>query len=78
MMTLESSINPRHLREKYQSWVGQKVNVGLTTFHYLTGVWKAMDGYHAVFTIGNREHRVLLHEIDNVSAASPAQAEYFK
>ena len=24
-MTLESTINPRHLREKYQSWVGQKV-----------------------------------------------------
>ncbi len=77
-MTLESTINPRHLREKYQSWVGKKVMVGLTTFHYLCGIWKGFDGYYAVFTIGGVESRILLHEVDNVAAAEEHLAEYFK
>lgn len=70
--------NPRHLRDKFQEWVGKKVIVGLTTFHYLCGTWKAFDGYHAIFEIGGKEHRVLMHEIDTVADAPAALAEYFK
>jgi len=77
-MTVESSVNPRHLREKYQSWVGKKVIVGLTTLHYLCGMWKSFDGYYAVFTIAGKETRIFLHEIDNVAESDESQAEYFK
>jgi hypothetical protein len=77
-MPVESTINPRNLREKYQSWVGQKVMVGLTTFHYLCGTWKGFDGYYAIFSIGGNDKRVFLHEIDNVAAAEEHLAEYFK
>jgi hypothetical protein len=75
---MQSSQNPRNLREKYQSWIGKRVTVGLTTFHYLCGTWKAIDGYDAVFTIGAAELRIRLDEVDNVADAPEAQAEYFK
>ncbi len=75
---MEANKNPRNLREKYQLWIGKKVNVGLTTLHYLCGRWKAIDGYDAVFDIGDKEMRIRLHEIDNVADAVDAQVEYFK
>ena len=77
-MTIEGRFNPRNLRDKYQTWVGKKVIVGLTTYHYLCGRWKSIEGYYALFNIGDKQHRVLLDEIDNVAEASEAQAEYFK
>ena len=75
---MQESINPRHLREKYQEWIGKKVTVGLTTYHYLCGMMTAVDGHEAVFTIGAREKRVKLQEIDNISESPSAQAEFFK
>jgi hypothetical protein len=77
-MTIEGRHNPRNLRDKYKDWVGKKVIVGLTTYHYLCGRWKGVDGYYAQFQIGGKEHRVLLDEIDSVADATEAQAEYFK
>jgi ribosome maturation factor RimP len=70
--------NPRNLREKYTEWLGKRVTVGLTTFHYLSGTWKAIDGYDAVFEIGGREQRVALDEVANVALAPHAQSDYFK
>jgi hypothetical protein len=70
--------NPRHLREKYQEWIGKRVNVGLTTFHYLCGTWKDIQGYDALFVVGGRELKVKLAEIDNIGEAPAAQAEFFK
>lgn len=78
MFTPNDELNPRHLREKYQAWVGKKVTVGTTTFHYLSGMWKSIEGYFAVFTIGGRELKLNLNEIDNIADAPEAQAEFFK
>ena len=78
MTMIQDRVNPRHLREKYQEWVGKKVTVGTTTFHYLCGHWKAIDGQHALFTIGQKELRIRLQEIDTVSEAPAAQAEFVK
>ncbi len=72
------SINPRHLREKYAEWVGKRVVVGLTSYHYLCGTWESVDGHDAIFVIGGKPMRVKLQEIDNVSAAPEAQAEFYK
>ena len=77
-MTLQESVNPRHLREKYQTWVGKKVVVGLSTFHYLCGRWTAIDGQEARFSIGASERRIKLQEIETVAEASAVQAEFFK
>lgn len=77
-MTVQSTLNPRNLREKFQPWVGKKVVVGLRSFHYLCGQWMGFDGYHALFTIGGREQRVMLDDIDTVQESDAAQAEYFK
>ena len=78
MFTPNSEMNPRHLREKFLPWVGKKVTVGLTTFHYICGKWSDIDGYDAVFSIGGRELRVNMNEIDNVAESPEFQAEYFK
>jgi hypothetical protein len=75
---MQAQHNPRNLREKYQSWIGKKVTVGLTTWHYLCGTWKAIEGYDAIFAIGPNQRRVSLQEIDTVADAPEAQAEYFK
>jgi len=77
-MAVTANHNPRNLREKYQEWLGKKVTVGLTTFHYLSGTWKAIEGYDAVFEIAGHDQRVPLDEVDNVALAPAAQAEYFK
>jgi hypothetical protein len=78
MTIMLDSINPRHLREKYSEWVGKKVTVGLTTFHYLCGHWKAIDGQDALFTVGSKELRVKLQEIASVAESPEAQAEFIK
>jgi hypothetical protein len=78
MFTPHDEMNPRNLRAKYQEWIGKKVTVGLTTFHYLSGHWKAIDGYFAVFSVGDRELRINMNEIDTIAEAPGAQAEFFK
>ena len=78
MFQPNSSMNPRNLREKYQSWIGKKVTVGTTSFHYLSGIWKGIEDYDAIFSIAGRELRIKMNEIDNVADAPEAQAEFFK
>jgi hypothetical protein len=78
MFTPHDEMNPRNLREKYQGWIGKKVIVGLTTFHYVCGTWTGIEGYHALFTVGGRPMKVKLNEIDTIAEASEAQAEFFK
>jgi hypothetical protein len=72
------TINPRHLREKFQEWVGKRVNVGLTNYHYLCGTWHTLDKNTAIFAIGGRDFPVPIHEIATISEAPAWQAEFFK
>jgi hypothetical protein len=78
MFTPHDEMNPRNLREKYKEWIGKKVTVGLTTFHYLCGHWKDIEGYNAIFSIGERAMRINMNEIDTIAEAPAAQAEFFK
>jgi hypothetical protein len=78
MFNPHSELNPRHLREKYKEWIGKKVTVGLTTFHYLSGTWKDIVGYEAIFSVGGRELKVNMNELDTIAEAPSAQAEFFK
>jgi hypothetical protein len=78
MPAATETINPRHLREKFTPWIGKRVTVGLATYHYLCGTWKAIDGDHIVFQIGAHEMRVALAEIATVADAQPWQSEFFK
>jgi hypothetical protein len=78
MFQPHDEMNPRNLREKYKDWVGKKVTVGLTTFHYVSGTWKDIQGYDAVFSVGGRELRVNMNTIDTIAEAPAAQAEFYK
>lgn len=71
-------INPRHLREKYASWIGKRVTVGTTTYHYICGQWEAIEGHDVVFKIGEHHMRVPISEIATVSDAPALQADFFK
>lgn len=72
-------INPRHLREKYKAWEGQRVVVGLSTWHYLCGTWERTDdNNNVVFQIGEHEMKVPIVQVMTVSAANPVQADFFK
>ncbi len=72
------TVNPRHLREQFKQWAGRRVNVGLTTQHYLCGTWRALDPHEAKFAIGEREMAVKVSEISSIAEAPPFQAEFFK
>jgi hypothetical protein len=72
------TINPRHLREKFTEWVGKRVTVGTTTYHYLCGTWQTLDKSEAKFLIGGKEMTVSIHDIATISEAEPWQAEFFK
>jgi hypothetical protein len=71
-------INPRHLREKFKDWVGKRVTVGTTNYHYLSGTWKSLDAATAVFEIGGKEMKVSTEEIATIVEAPPWQADFFK
>jgi hypothetical protein len=72
------TINPRHLREKFQEWVGKRVTVGTTTYHYLCGTWKTLDKREAIFEIGGHEMKLPIAEIATIVEAPPWQADFFK
>jgi hypothetical protein len=78
MFTPHDEMNPRNLREKYKGWIGKKVIVGLTSFHYVCGRWKDIEDYDALFAVGDRELRVKMNEIETIADAPEAQAEFFK
>jgi hypothetical protein len=78
MAEATESINPRHLREKLGSWLGKRVVVGTRTYHYLCGIWKAMEGDHVIFEIGGKEMRVGLSDIATVGDAEAWQADFYK
>jgi hypothetical protein len=71
-------VNPRNLREKYASWVGKRVNVGLTTYHYICGTWKEMSSDSATFQIGEHAMKVKLSELATIQEAPPWQSDFFK
>ena len=72
------AINPRHLREKFKDWVGKRVNVGLTTMHYICGTWTSLEKSEARFAIGGHDFKVNIAEIMTISEAPQWQAEFFK
>ena len=72
-------VNPRHQREKYKDWVGKRVVVGLSTFHYVCGVWESTDAENNVlFRVGDRELKVPITQIDTIGEALPYQADFYK
>jgi hypothetical protein len=72
-------VNPRHLREKFTGWDGKRVNVGLTTDHYICGVWERIDDdNNVVFKIANKQLAIPIAHIDTVSDAPPWQADFYK
>jgi predicted small integral membrane protein len=77
-MFQSDTVNPRQLREHFESWQGRRVSVGLSTNHYLVGAWLALDHHDAKFRIGEHEVTVKVAEIAVISEAEPLQADFFK
>jgi hypothetical protein len=73
-----STANPNQVREKFGHLLGKKVTVGTTTLHYLCGRWKAIDGHDAIFSVGERELRIPLTQLETMTEAPELQAEYSK
>ena len=78
MDSVTEKINPRHLREKYASWIGKRVTVGLHNAHSICGDWEAIEDHDVVFKIGEHHMRVPISEIATVADAPAWQAAFFK
>ncbi len=72
-------INPRHSREKWTGWDGKRVTVGLTTDHYVCGVWDHIDDENnVVFKVADKQLKVPITEVYSVADAPPWQADFYK
>jgi hypothetical protein len=63
---------------RLEPYVGRKVLLGLTTYHYLCGVVESVDGVEARVRVAGRLVMVPVAQIATIAEADPHLAEYFK
>ena len=71
--------NPRHHRDRIESFLGKKVVVGTNDFHYVSGRAVAfVDGTHLRLTVNGREVLVHVDHVATIAEVPDVQAEYIK
>ena len=71
--------NPRHARDRLEPFLGKKVIVGTSDFHYVSG-WAVefVDGQQLKMTVNGRELFVGVDDVVTISEVPDVQAEYVK
>ena len=71
-------LNPRVLRDQYATWVGKKVMIGTTDFHYVSGTVEAVEGDSLRLSVKGKPVVIPASGIANIKEAPALQAEYVK
>ena len=71
-------INPRLLREKLARFVGKKVTIGTTDWHYISGTVESSDGISVAMRVAGSAVTVPAEMVATIREAPAAQAEYVK
>jgi len=73
-----TDMNPRVLRDHLGPWVGKKVMIGTSDFHYVSGVVQSVEGAQVKVTVGGKLVIIPTANVATINEASPYQAEYVK
>ncbi len=71
--------NPRHHRDRIQSFLGKKVVVGTSDYHYVSGrAVEFVDGTRLRMTVNGRDVLIEVVNVATISEVPEVQAEYVK
>lgn len=71
--------NPRHHRDRIAEFLGKKVVVGTSDFHYVSGrAVEFVDGCKLRITVNGRDVLVEVDHVATISEVPDVQAEYVK
>jgi hypothetical protein len=75
---MADELNPRLLRDKLGPFVGKKVIVGTTDFHYISGWALALEGTRLRMSVAGKPVLVPTHMVATIKEVPALQAEYVK
>jgi hypothetical protein len=71
--------NPRHARDKLEGFLGKKVVIGTSDYHYVSGrAVEFLDGTMLRLTVNGRDVLVAVDDVATISEVPDVQAEYVK
>ena len=74
-----SESNPRHHRDRIEEFLGKKVVIGTSDFHYVSGrAVEFVDGTKLRITVNGKDVLVEVDHVATISEVPEVQAEYIK
>lgn len=71
--------NPRHHRDRIKEFLGKKVVIGTSDFHYVSGrAVEFVDGTKLRITVNGEDVLVEVDHVATISEVPEVQAEYIK
>jgi hypothetical protein len=71
--------NPRHARTTIEPFLGKKVIIGTSDFHYVSGrVHEFVDGTKLRLTVNGKNVLVKVDDVATIAEVPDVQAEYVK
>ena len=71
--------NPRHHRHRIEGFLGKKVVVGTSDYHYVSGrAVDFVDGTRLRMTVNGKEISIDVDNVATISEVPEVQAEYIK
>ncbi len=71
--------NPRHYRDRIEEFLGKKVVIGTSDFHYVSGrAVEFVDEVKLRLTVNGKDVLVSLEDVATISEVPDVQAEYVK
>ena len=72
-------LNPRHARERLESFLGKKVVIGTSDFHYVSGrAVEFIEDQRLRITVNGKDVLVDVEDVATISEVPEVQAEYVK
>jgi hypothetical protein len=71
--------NPRHHRERIEAFLGKKVVIGTSDFHYVSGrAVQVVEDAKLLVTVNGKEVVIRLEDVATIAEVPEVQAEYVK
>jgi hypothetical protein len=71
-------MNPRVLRDHLLPFVGKKVTIGTSDFHYISGIFESIAGNDVLMKVNGKPVTVHANAVATIREAPALQAEYVK
>ncbi len=71
-------LNPRNLRDKLAPFVGKKVMIGTSDWHYISGIFEQIEGTELRIMIAGKPITLEASKVATIKEAPALQSEYVK